>query len=173
MKFEVRNRFTGAAQFFAEIDCDANAPNAIRVGLSVRWALNSGADLRGADLRGADLRGADLRGAGGISPLFAAQTAITPEGQIIGWKKCSNGVVVKLSIPAEARRSNATGRKCRAEFADVLEVIGADVGISIHDGRTEYRVGNRVTCDTWCEDRWHECAGGIHFFLTREEAGAY
>ena len=28
---------------------------------------------------------------------------------------------------------------------------------------TEYRVGQRVTCDKWCEDRWEECAGGIHF----------
>lgn len=119
-----------------------------------------------ADLREADLRGTNLYGT-------EALTVITPEGSLIGWKKCRSDVIVKLRIPEEARRSNAAGRKCRAEFADVLEVIGGDVGISQHDGTTEYRVGERVTCDKWCEDRWAECAGGIHFFITRWEAENY
>jgi hypothetical protein len=92
---------------------------------------------------------------------------------LIAWKKCQDGVIVRLKIPAAARRSNATGRKCRAEFAEVLEVIGAKVGTSTHDGKTRYAVGKTVKCDAWCEDRWQECAGGIHFFLTREEAEAY
>jgi hypothetical protein len=92
---------------------------------------------------------------------------------VIGWKKCAHGIIVKLSIPHDAKRSNATDRKCRAEYADVLEVIGADVAISTHDGKTEYRAGQRVTCDKWVEDRWSECAGGIHFFITRAEAEAY
>lgn len=82
-----------------------------------------------ADLREADLRGTNLYGT-------EALTVITPEGSLIGWKKCRSDVIVKLRIPEEARRSNAAGRKCRAEFADVLEVIGGDVGISQHDGTT-------------------------------------
>ena len=82
-------------------------------------------------------------------------------------------MIVKLRIPEDARRSNATGRKCRAEFVDVMEVIGSDVGISQHDGETKYVTGRRVICDTWCEDSWNECAGGIHFFITREEAENY
>jgi hypothetical protein len=45
------------------IECDPLLPTSIKLGLAVRAALKSGADLRGADLRGADLRGADLRGA--------------------------------------------------------------------------------------------------------------
>ena len=152
-------------------------------GADLRGANLSGADLRGADLRGAYLRDADLsgarlsgaylRGAKDIPAFANAQTVIVPEGQIVGWKKCRDNVIVKLIIPAEARRSNATGRKCRAEYADVAEVIGAEAGISRHDGMTEYRVGQRVTCDKWCEDRWEECAGGIHFFITRDEAEAY
>ena len=157
-------------------------------GANLREADLSGADLRGADLSvtdlrgarlseadlsGANLSGANLRGAKDIPVIAAAQTIITPEGQIVGWKKCRNGIIVKLTIPAEARRSNAAGRKCRAEYADVSEVIGAEVGISTYDGMTKYRVGQRVTCDNWCEDRWQECAGGIHFFLTRAEAEAY
>ena len=142
-------------------------------GADLRAANLRGADLSWADLSGANLSGAYLRGAKDIPAFANAQTVIVPEGQIVGWKKCRDNVIVKLIIPAEARRSNATGRKCRAEYADVAEVIGAEAGISRHDGMTEYRVGQRVTCDKWCEDRWEECAGGIHFFITRDEAEAY
>ncbi len=142
-------------------------------GANLYGANLSGADLSEADLRGANLREADLSGAENIPALTLAQTLITPEGDIIGWKKCKNDVIVKLLIPAEAKRHNATGRKCRAQFADVLEVIGSDVGVSWHDGKTEYRVGQRVTCDNWGEDRFDECSGGIHFFITRAEAEDY
>jgi hypothetical protein len=62
-KFDVRNRWTGAVQFTAEIECDANMSSRLKLGLAIRWAYRTGADLRGADLRGADLRDADLRGA--------------------------------------------------------------------------------------------------------------
>ena len=193
MKFEVKNRWTGKVQFVADIKCDDNATLGVKIGLSVKWAVSNRADLRGAnlssadlsdvylsgaDLRGADLSdaylyGADLRGAKNIPAITLAQTLITPEGDIIGWKKCMNDVIVKLLIPSEAKRHNATGRKCRAQFADVLEVIGSDVGVSRHDGRTEYRIGQRVTCDNWGEDRFDECSGGIHFFITRAEAEDY
>lgn len=44
---------------------------------------------------------------------------------------------------------------------------------SQYDSAFIYRVGKTVRCDTWCEDRWQECAGGIHFFLTRAEAEAH
>lgn len=105
--------------------------------------------------------------------LVFAKTRILPDGDLIGWKKCRDGVIVKLRIPADARRCHAFGRKCRAEFADVLEVIGAEVGISQHDGRTEYRVGERVVPDLFDDDWRKECAPGIHFFITRAEAEAY
>ena len=140
----------------------------------------TGADLTGAyltdaDLTGADLTGADLRGAQNIPAHTAAQLMTCPEcGAFVGWKKCQNNVIVKLSIPAEARRSSATTRKCRAEFADVLEIFGAEEAFSAHDdGKTVYRVGERVHCHEWDEDRWNECSGGIHFFITRCEAENY
>ena len=78
MKFDIQNRLTGKVQFTAEIECDVDASSGIKIGLAVKWAFKSGADLRGADLSGAylsgaylsgaylrvaDLRGADLRGA--------------------------------------------------------------------------------------------------------------
>ena len=63
MKFEVKNRFSGEVQFTAEIECAEDASVSVKLGLAVRWAYKTGADLRDADLRGADLRGANLRGA--------------------------------------------------------------------------------------------------------------
>jgi hypothetical protein len=67
-KLAVRNRWTNAVQFTAEIECASDLLFRVKLGLAVRWAMRndavlSGTDLRGADLRGADLRGADLSGA--------------------------------------------------------------------------------------------------------------
>ena len=129
----------------------------------------SRADLPRANLSGADLSRANLKDAKNAS-LTIARTRILPEGDLIGWKKCEGGVLVKLRIPEAAKRSHAFGRKCRAEFADVLEVIGAEVGISQHDGRTAYRAGERVTANGWDENWQQECSTGIHFYITREEA---
>jgi hypothetical protein len=160
-------------------ECDV--PDGVESGLAMRHALEkavearadlSGADLSGADLGGAYLSGADLRGAKDAD-LAIAMTRITPEGSLIGWKRCQNGVIVKLRIPEEAKRSSAFGRKCRAEYADVLEVIGAEKGLSMHDARTEYVAGSRVMPDSFSDDWQEECAPGIHFFLTKLEAENY
>ena len=63
MKFEIKNRFTGDIQFVAEIDCADDAPMSIKLGMAVRVAVKSRANLSGADLRGAYLSGANLSGA--------------------------------------------------------------------------------------------------------------
>lgn len=78
-------------------------------------------------------------------------------------------MICKLRIPADAKRSHAFGRKCRAEFVDVLE----GEGVRSHDGVTKYAPGTRVIADKFDADWTHECAGGIPFFITREEAEAY
>ena len=138
-------------------------------GANLYGADLSGADLYGADLSGAVLSGADLSGAKNMERVIA-QTRILPDGSLIGWKKCQNGVIVKLRIPEDAPRSHAFGRKCRAKFADVLEIDGADEAVSQHDRNFIYRTGERVECHEW-DDNWQdECSGGIHFFITRFEA---
>ena len=132
------------------------------------------ANLSGANLRGANLSGANLYGAKEIPVLVVAQSSIVPEsGPFFGWKKCRNDVIVKVAIGKNAKRSNASGRKCRAEYVKVLEVIGAEVGISSYVSSVTYHVGEIVRCDKWNEDRWTECGGGIHFFITRIEAENY
>ena len=184
IKYEIRNRFSGDVQFVAEIDCDESTAISIKIGLAVKWGIRACANLSGANLSGANLSsanfyranlsGADLSGAAlpnnTTGVLALKRTRILPEGAIIGWKKCDADVIVKLLIPADAKRSHAFGRKCRAEYADCLEVIGAEVGISQHDGETEYRAGSRITPHDWSDDWRKECAGGIHFYITREEA---
>ena len=152
----------------------ANLDGANLDGANLHGANLDGADLSGANLSRANLDGANLDGAKNIPAKITSTTTITPtSGQFIAWKSCQNGVLVKLMVGKNAKRSNATGRKCRAEYVKVLEVIGAEFGISKHDNRTEYRVGKIVRCGKWESNRWVECGGGIHFFLTREEAEGY
>lgn len=38
---------------------------------------------------------------------------------------------------------------------------------------TAYRVGETVRPDRFDDDRWNECAPGVHFFITRAEAETY
>ena len=63
IKFDIHNRFTGAVQFTAEIECEETALRSVKIGLAVRWAIKNEANLREANLRGADLSEANLRGA--------------------------------------------------------------------------------------------------------------
>ncbi len=63
IKQEIRNRWTNAVQFTADITCAPDATIGVRIGLAVKWARQNDANLRGADLRGANLRGADLSSA--------------------------------------------------------------------------------------------------------------
>ena len=154
-------------------------------GADLRGANLRGADLRGADLRGADLRGADLRGANlygadlrgaDLDEKTDIRLCITcPDtGSFIAWKS-AGGYIVKLEIPADAKRSSATSRKCRASKARVLEIQNkdgskADVTEVKSDRGGVYKVGEMVYPDEWDDNRWNECSHGIHFFVTRMEA---
>ncbi|MGL4812389.1 MAG: pentapeptide repeat-containing protein [Beijerinckiaceae bacterium] len=59
----ILNRFTGAVQFTAEIECAPDALLSVKLGLAVRVALKARANLSGANLSGASLYGANLSGA--------------------------------------------------------------------------------------------------------------
>lgn len=114
---------------------------------------------------------ADLSSAKG-SELAIAMTRILPEGDIIGWKKCREEKIVKLLVPAASKRSHAFGRKCRAEFATVLEIIGGGKTAESYreDGFT-YKVGETVRPkEKFNEDWTEECTSGIHFYITKIEA---
>src|SRR5208337_4399109 len=118
----------------------ANLSRAILYGADLRGADLSKVILSGADLSGTNLRGANLSKAEDIIYILSQSSILPESGPIWGWKKCKDGVLVKLVVGDTAKRSHATGRKCRAEHVKVLEVIGAEVGISSYDNKTEYRV---------------------------------
>ena len=146
----------------------------------------SSANLRGANLRNADLRdsvlsstnlcNADLSSAKNIpfTPTYL------PEGEFIGWKKLPNGIMVKLKILEDSKRSRANGDKCRCDKALVLEFQNIDSTPSNEKEYTSnvyaectYKVGEIVYSDSWDDDRWNECSHGIHFFIDRQSAVNY
>ena len=172
-------------------DADLSGANLSDADLShadLSYADLHGADLSGADLRYADLSHADLSGANHVQ-LSIAKTSILPdEGDIIGWKKAwtddtmpPKSVIVKLLIPADAQRSNATGRKCRASKARMLDLQDKQgnslppdtTAYSGHDTDFTYKKGETIHVEDFDTNRWKECAPGIHFFITRIEAVEY
>ena len=176
----------------ADLSC-ANLSNADLRGANLsdadlRGANLSDADLRGANLSDANLRGAnlsdaDLCGASIDQMMWNIYTVFYPlqcpeSGSYIGYKKAS-GLVVELEIPADARRSSATSRKCRASKAKVLSITdingnpGGDQVRSNFDPNFVYAIGETVEVTDFDDNRWNECSTGIHHFITRAEAVIY
>lgn len=91
-------------------------------------------------------------------------------------------VIIELRIPKDAKRSSATSRKCRASKAVVLSITSIDgkkrykkalAGYTCYC-KFVYEVGKTVVpTNGYEENRWIECAAGIHHFITRDEAVAY
>ena len=201
IKIEIKNRWTGRVLFeYSSEDntmaktvevcvsrganlCGANLCGANLCGANLRGANLCGADLRGANLRGANLCGADLRDANlrdaDLRDANGAYFACPSEGEFIGWKKAS-GYIVKLRIPEDARRSSSTSAKCRCDKAFVVEIQNidgtvADVGVvsSDYDYKFLYAKGAQVEVADFDDNRWNECAAGIHFFIDRRAAVEY
>ncbi len=169
-------------------------PNTRFSGASLQGADLTGADLTGANLRYCNLTGAHLEGANLFQANleFACLDGVTsdeppssfhlycPEpGPLLGYKKCCDYRLAQLLIPADARRSSATGRSCRCSRAKVLTIKSFDYTAqfdeawSLVDPEFVYRVGQWVEVDNFNEDRWMDSTTGIHFWLTREEARQY
>ena len=167
----------GADLYGADL-CDANLRDADLCNADLRSANLCGADLRGANLYGADLRSTDLRGAN-LRDAKGCYLSCPTEGSFIGWKKAS-GHIVKLRIPEDARRSSATGHKCRCDKAYVMEIQNMDgtratedTVRSDNDKNFVYTVGATVEVPDFDDNMWSECAPGIHFFIDRRAAVEY
>lgn len=132
----------------------------------------------------ADLSRADLSRAKNVDKiLYNINTTFFPlqcpeTGSYIAYKK-ANGLIVELEIPADAMRSFATSRKCRASKAKVLSITDVDGNPagervkSDHDSNFVYVVGETVEVKNFETNRRIECAAGIHHFITRDEAVRY
>ena len=171
------------ANLFGADLSDANLSDANLSGADLSCADLRNANLFGADLSDANLSDANLSGASMDQMIWDIHTAFYPlqcpdSGSYIGYKKAS-GLVVELEIPADARRSSATSRKCRASKAKVLSITdinGNPAGGQVksnYDPDFVYTIGEIVEVSDFDDDRWNECSTGIHHFITRAEAVIY
>ena len=180
---------SGANLYNADLRCaDLRGANLLNADLSdaeLSEANLSGVDLSRANLSGANLLNADLSDAelSGAKNVPYIPMVCPEEGDFIGWKKAEGNkdkVIVKLHIPSDAKRSSATTRKCRCSKAEVIAIYNLD---GTEAGETTchsdyynsfiYEVGKIVEVTDFNEDRWKECAKGIHFFISRQEAIDY
>lgn len=155
-----------------------------------RHAILTGANMYHADLRGTDFRGADLRGVNLEKARIDETTLGLPllvcpeEGGFTAFKKVhflGMPYVAQLYIPADAKRSSSTSRKCRCSKAKVIKFLSLDRveakidrAHSSWDPNFNYYKGKYV--EPQCpfdENRWSECSSGIHFFMTFQEAVDY
>ena len=112
------------------------------------------------------------------------------EGEFIGYKKCEHSdkkegyyehCIVKLLVPADAKRSSAFTNKCRCDKAKVLGIFDLDGNeidyinraYSCFDKKFTYRIGEWVYPNSFDDNRFKECSHGIHFFMTFEESREY
>ena len=168
----------------------ADLSSANLYGADLNYACFSFADLSRTNLHKANFVVADLSCADlsdswlYMTNLIDAKNIDFPiscpeKGSFIGFKK-ANGLIVELEIPSDALRSSATTRKCRCSKAKVISITNPDGSPSnvtsipsSWDSNFVYRIGDIVEVADFDTNRWNECAPGIHFFITRQEAVNY
>ena len=102
------------------------------------------------------------------------------KGGFTAYKSLYDCKIAELYIPDDAVRSSGFTKKCRASKAKVIRIYHKDTGEEFTVGRSrfdpefEYVVGMTVEPhEPFERNRYAECASGIHFFMTEEEAKAY
>ncbi len=161
-------------------------------GADLRKASLGAAAIRRASFKGAKLKGADFGtdsirsrfnesrfgGATGIPKRVVDACPVLPAGEFEAWKRCADGRIAKLLVPADARCSSGLSNKCRASHVLTLDITSR-LGNKCKNARSlldmggqdcAYRVGYVTEAHAFSADRWETCAPGIHFFLTRREA---
>ncbi len=162
--------------------CNADLNSADLRHADLRFTFLNKANLCYANLRYTNLYDTDLRDADLSNTIGLNIYNICSEGTLIGWKKTIEGNILKLQIPASAKRCNKLGsRKCRANKAKVLGLYSVDKKQlkfdksqhSLHSSKFTYNKGQLLEVPDFCDDIRVECAPGIHFFITFEEAVRY
>ena len=163
-------------------DCDlqnANLKNANLERASLRRANLTKVDISGARLYAAVLENASLD-----DIIFDDNTKnfrihCPEKGAFIAYKKGLDNLIIKLLIPSDARRVSSTMNCCRCDKAKVLEIKNFE-GSKFFDEAWStvaenfcYKLGEWVYAENFNEDRWYDSTGGIHFWMTEEEAKAY
>ena len=163
-------------------DCDlqnANLKNANLERASLRRANLTKVDISGARLYAAVLENASLD-----DIIFDDKTEnfcihCPEQGAFVAYKKGLDNLIIKLLIPSDAKRVSSTMNCCRCDKAKVLEIKNFE-GTKFFDEAWStvaenfcYKLGEWVYAENFNEDRWYDSTGGIHFWMTEEEAKAY
>ena len=163
-------------------DCNLQRTNLKNTNLE-RASLRR-ANLTYADIRGAKLYAAVLENAILDNIIFDDKTEnfrihCPEQGAFIAYKKGLNNLIIKLLVPSDAKRVSSTMNCCRCDKAKVLEIKNFE-GSKFFDEAWStvaenfcYKLGEWVYAENFNEDRWYDSTGGIHFWMTEEEAKAY
>lgn len=101
---------------------------------------------------------------------------------LIGYKKAkisTRYVLIKLEIPEGAIVFQPNNYKCRTNIVKVLRIYDMtdnkeyNIAYSMYNRRFAYTVGETIICHDFELNNTVECAEGIHFFMTENEAREY
>lgn len=150
----------------ADLD-SANLYNVNLYGANLRDADLFGVDLSNVDLRNANLYDIILSGANGNLIEFRRGKILAEN--LIGYKKCKEGVIVTLEIPRGAIVFSINGNKCRTNKAKVIDIKGANRAYSTYQYMSYY-IGDEFTVYNFNCEYNVQCAEGIHFYMSKVDA---
>ena len=161
----------------------ANLYNADLRYADLRYADLSNANLSNADLRYANLRYADLSNADLYNAKLDEKEKIrcgwVLKEDFHAYKKCRDDLIVELIIPKGSIVFSINNSKCRTNRAKVVSItdiegkVTYNEAVSKQDENFIYKVGAELEIEDFNLMYNVECAEGIHFFRTREEAVNY
>ena len=163
---------------------DCNLQNANLKNANLERASLRRVNLTYADIRGAKLYAAVLENAILDNIIFDDKTEnfrihCPEQGAFVAYKKGLDNLIIKLLIPSDAKRVSSTMKCCRCDKAKVLEIKNFE-GTKFFDEAWStvaenfcYKLGEWVYAENFNEDRWYDSTGGIHFWMTEDEAKAY
>ena len=149
----------------------------------LRYAYLSNANLSNANLSYADLSNANLSNAD-LSNAKLDEKEKTRCGWLVkeefhAYKICRDDLIVELIIPKGSIVFSINNSKCRTNRAKVVSITDIDgkvtykEAVSKQDENFIYKVGVELEIEDFNLMYNVECAEGIHFFRTREEAVNY
>ena len=155
---------------------------------NLRYADLSNANLSNANLYNANLSYANLSYADLSNANLSYADLDEKEKIRCGWllkedfhayKKCRDDLIVELIIPKGSIVFSINNSKCRTNRAKVVSITDIEGKVTYNEAISKqnenfiYKVGAELEIENFNLMYNVECAEGIHFFRTREEAVNY
>jgi uncharacterized protein YjbI with pentapeptide repeats len=170
MLYEIKNRFTGSVIYTADLECDENASDAVKLGLAVVAAVKAKAYLSWADLSGAylsrtnlsranlsrtDLSGADLSWAD-LSGAYLSRTNLSRtdlSGADLSWADLSGAYLSRTNLSrANLSRTDLSGANLLAygdmKYLRTMQIDTWAIGYT-HDTL-------QIGCQRHAIDKWRK-----------------